>query len=680
MSLRRLQPVRTLAVACAVGLLIAFAVAVPARAALPLQMGELADPAATAGDDFGQVVAIDGSTAIVGAPALDSAASSPTGAAYIYTGSGSNWARQATLTSGSASDGFGAAVALSGDTVVVGAYQTDVTVGAVLHHAQGAVYVYTRSGTGWTLQQKLTANNGAAAEWFGYSVAIDGDTLVVGVPLRTVGGHLTQGTICVFTRTGTIWTQQAEMTAADGGQDDQLGWSVAMSGNTVLAGAIHHTIAGHLDQGAAYVFTGSGASWSQQGELTQNDGASSDNFGTGVALSGDTALVGAGRHAVAGNASQGAAYVFTRSGSTWSQQVQELTATDGVAQDYFGWSLTLSGDTALISAAGRTSMQGVAYIFRRSGSTFSQVGSALAASDGAAGDQFGVGVALSGQAALVGAPYRSVGGNAAQGVVYAIRPPTIAPSVSGHGAIGPSSPQTLNWGDTPTFTFTPDPHYHVAAVAVDGNPVSMTAANAYAFPPVSADHAISVSFAIDTFTITPSVSGGHGSISPSSAQTVDYGDTPTFTFSPDPGYFTAAVAVDGSPVSMTGANAFTFPAVTVGHQLTVSFAAKSKPVLGRPACPKRTKHGKRFVVHGSFSPRLPAGLAHIAVREYRHAGHAWKLVRAYTASVVTSKNLCTYAATLKLSREGTYRFTASLAATLQSFASVSAPSRTTRVS
>jgi hypothetical protein len=360
--------------------------------------------------------------------------------------------------------------------------------------------------------------------------------------------------------------------------------------------------------------------------------------------------------------------------------VQELTATDGVAQDYFGWSLTLSGDTALISAAGRTSMQGVAYIFRRSGSTFSQVGSALAASDGVAGDQFGVGVALSGQAALVGAPYRSVGGNAAQGVVYAIRPPTIAPSVSGHGAIGPSSPQTLNWGDTPTFTFTPDPHYHVAAVAVDGNPVSMTAANAYAFPPVSADHAISVSFAIDTFTITPSVSGGHGSISPSSAQTVDYGDTPTFTFSPDPGYFTAAVAVDGSPVSMTGANAFTFPAVTVGHQLTVSFAAKSKPVLGRPACPKRTKHGKRFVVHGSFSPRLPAGLAHIAVREYRHAGHAWKLVRAYTASVVTSKNLCTYAATLKLSREGTYRFTASLAATLQSFASVSAPSRTTRVS
>ena len=168
--------------------------------------------------------------------------------------------------------------------------------------------------------------------------------------------------------------QQAELNAADGAPGDILGCSVAVSGDTALVGAPNHAVGG-----TAYVFVYSGGVWTQQAELIASDGAAGDYFGSSVSISGDSALVGASGHAVGGNAYQGAAYVFVRSGSTWTQRA-ELTAADGAAWDNLGSSVAISGDTALVGAPSHAvsgnSQQGAAYVFAGSGSDLDPAGRA----------------------------------------------------------------------------------------------------------------------------------------------------------------------------------------------------------------------------------------------------------------------------------------------------------------
>ncbi|MGO9951069.1 MAG: hypothetical protein ACLPN1_02525 [Dissulfurispiraceae bacterium] len=207
---------------------------------------------------------------------------------------------------------------------------------------------------------------------FGRSVALsgDGNTALVGAFHKQIGNNVYQGAAYVFTSSGTTWSQQQEMTASDGAETDLFGQSVALSGdgNTALIGAYFKTIGNNENQGAAYVFVRSGSTWSQQQELTSSDGAEIDLFGQSVALSGDgnTALIGADQKTISNNADQGAAYVFVRSGSTWSQQ-QELTASNGAEYDDFGFAVAFSGDasTALIGAIcktiGTNMCQGAAY-------------------------------------------------------------------------------------------------------------------------------------------------------------------------------------------------------------------------------------------------------------------------------------------------------------------------------
>ena len=321
-----------------------------------------------------------------------------------------------TVSDVAADDRFGESVALLGDTALVGARGYDVG----LNPDQGSVYVFTRSGSTWSLQQQLTASDGAEGDWFGSSVALSGDTALIGAPLDDVSGNSDQGSAYVFTRSGTTWSQQAHLTAADGAAGDYFGASVALSGDTALVGADNDNVSGNAYQGSAYIFTRSGAAWSQQAHLTASDGAAEDFFSLSVALSGDTALVGAPDDNVSGNNQQGSAYVFVRSGSSWSQQAH-LTGSDGAEEDWFGMSVALSGDTALVGASGKTVGahygQGSVYVFTRSGATWTQQGQ-LTASDGAAEDIFGYSVALSGDTALVGAPQHDVGGNADQGAVY----------------------------------------------------------------------------------------------------------------------------------------------------------------------------------------------------------------------------------------------------------------------
>jgi len=357
-------------------------------------------------DYFGYSVFVSGDTALIGAPGYDSIK----GAAYVFTISDSNWTQQAKLTAsdGVAHNRFGWSVSVSGDTALIGAYE--------YNSYQGAAYVYTRSGSNWRQQAKLTASDGVQGDNFGYSVFVSGDTALIGA----YGCNDYKGAAYVFTRSGSSWTQQAKLNPTDGVPGDHyFGWSVFVSDGTALIGAYGYKGL----QGAAYVFTGSGSSWTQQAMLTAPDGEQGDNFGYSVSMSGDTALIGA----YGCNYGRGAVYVYTRSGSSWTQQAK-LTASDSTAMDNFGFSISVSGDTALIGAYGCNSFQGAAYVYTRSGSSWTQQAK-LTASDGATFNYFGYTVFVSGDTALIGA-WRI---NTWTGAVYVFvyKQPPITPTISG---------------------------------------------------------------------------------------------------------------------------------------------------------------------------------------------------------------------------------------------------------
>ncbi|MSO46784.1 MAG: hypothetical protein EXQ67_01685, partial [Thermoleophilia bacterium] len=175
-------------------------------------------------------------------------------------------------------------------------------------------------------QQNITQTGGAASDDFGVSVALssDGNTAIVGAYLDDVSGVADQGSATIFTRSGSTWTQQQNITQTDGATSDSFGVSVALSadGNTTIVGARADDVSGAADQGSATIFTRSGSTWTQQQNITQTGGAAGDSFGVSVALSADgtTTIVGAWADDVSGVADQGSATIFTRSGSTWTQQ------------------------------------------------------------------------------------------------------------------------------------------------------------------------------------------------------------------------------------------------------------------------------------------------------------------------------------------------------------------------
>jgi len=387
-------------------------------ALLAVQQAQLTASDGAAYDEFGCSVALSGDTAVVGAYVDTVGANANQGSAYVFVRSGTTWSQQAKLTAldGAANDYFGGSVAVSGDTAVVGAYGDDVGANA----DQGSAYIFVRSGTTWSQQAKLTAADGAASDQFGWSVALSGDAAVVGARYDTVGANPSQGSAYIFVRSGTTWSQQAKLTAADGAVNDLFGCSVTISGDTAVVGARNDKVGANAYQGSAYVFVRSGTTWSQQAQLTAADGAANDDFGTSIALSGDTAVAGADCDTVGANAYQGSAYVFVRSTTTWSQQAK-LTAADGAANDYFGQSVAVSGGTAAVGAfgddVGASTEQGSAYAYARNGTVWSQQ-QKLTASDGAASDRFGYSVALSGDTAVVGADGHDVGGIFDQGAAY----------------------------------------------------------------------------------------------------------------------------------------------------------------------------------------------------------------------------------------------------------------------
>ena len=361
-------------------------------------------PEGDAGERFGFAVAISGNTAVVGAWGDDDNGSY-SGSAHVFVRSGDSWTQQDKLTAsdGAAYDYFGESVAISGDTVVVGAWGDDDN-----GSASGSAYVFVRSGDSWTQQDKLTASDGAAYDYFGISVAINEDTIVVGARGDDDIGSVS-GSAYVFVRSGDSWTQQDKLTPSDGAAGDYFGESVAISGDTVVVGACRDDDNGSYS-GSAYVFVHSDDSWTQQDKLTPSDGAADDYFGESVAICGNTAVVGAWGDDDNGSVS-GSAYVFLRSGGSWTQQ-DKLTASDGAAGDYFGESVAISGNIVVVGARGdddNGGASGSAYVLVRSGDGWSQKDK-LTPSDGAAGDYFGKSVAIIEGISVIGAPYAYVEG------------------------------------------------------------------------------------------------------------------------------------------------------------------------------------------------------------------------------------------------------------------------------
>jgi hypothetical protein len=396
-------------------------------------------------DYFGDKVALSGNTVAVSANEDDIGSNADQGSVYVFTRSGATWTFQQKITAfdGGASDLFGSAVALYGNTLAVGAPTTG-------YSRAGSTYVYTRSGATWTFQQKLMAYDAMGNDQFGYALSLTDYTLAVGAYGADINGIDGQGAVYVYTRIGASWKLQKKIFAADGATFDYFGTEVALDGDTLAVGARLANVGTTKDQGSVYVFKRYGTIWLLEKKLTAYDGAQDDYFGSGVALSGDTLVVGAKGDEVGPNHDQGSAYVFTRSGTVWTLQ-QHLKANDGTGNDYFGHAVALLGDTAVVSAhfanLGAGYDQGAVYVFTRSGSAWTQI-KKLAASDGAKFDRFGSTVALSSDTLAVGARNDQYGPTTRKGAAYvfALSPcPTLTllPDSLPNGAIGNGYQQYL---------------------------------------------------------------------------------------------------------------------------------------------------------------------------------------------------------------------------------------------
>jgi hypothetical protein len=402
------------------------------------------------GDKFGQSVAVSGDTVVIGAIGE--------GAVYVFVRSGTIWNQQAYLTASNTGlgDYFGHSVSISGNTLVVGAYGEDSNSTGINGNQadnsatnSGAVYVFVRSGTTWGQQAYLKASNTGPGDSFGRSVALSQNTVVIGARNEDsnatgVDGNqadnsaVDSGAAYVFVRSGTVWTQQAYLKASNSGASDLFGGAIEMDGDTLVVGAsgeasnatgvngnqADNSAAG---AGAGYVFVRNGTTWTQQSYLKASNAATNDAFGVSLGVSGDTVVIGATLEAssatgVNGNQadnsapSSGAAYVFVRTESTWSQQAY-LKASNSGGGDYFARAVAIVGDTILCGAFQEDSNatgingnhadnsalnSGAAYVFGRSGPDWSQQ-AYLKASNTQPGDNFGWSVALSQNTVVIGA-------------------------------------------------------------------------------------------------------------------------------------------------------------------------------------------------------------------------------------------------------------------------------------
>ena len=331
-------------------------------------------------DNFGTVVAIDGDYAVVGAPRNDD-----TGAAHVFKKEGSVWIEQFKLRpmDAAARAAFGTSVAISGDTVVVGAPNGN--------ESKGVVYVFTREGSTWSQSAQLIANDGDAWDSFSVCVAIDGDTVVVGAPSNNDGS----GAAYVFTRQGAAWAEATKLTVSDGAEKGYFGTAVSISGDTLIVGAP----CVDSQTGGAFIFRRTGFDWVEETNLVPGDAVERGRFGTAVSINQNYAMVGnmGLREAMV----EGAAYLFMHDGAAWVEQVK-ISGSSVAAGESFGRCVAIHGDMAVVGEPNVWNAAGAVYLFKRTGTQWHSQGG-LIPNDGAVEDCFGDGVALDAEHIIVGA-------------------------------------------------------------------------------------------------------------------------------------------------------------------------------------------------------------------------------------------------------------------------------------
>ena len=356
------------------------------------------------GESSGWSIAFDGHTAVLGAPYAVNKDKEYTGAAYVFVRREGKWVQQAKLLASDGAEGdlFGTSVAVDGDTIIIGTPNNDNKHG----FDAGAAYTFTRAEGKWAQRAKLLARDEMGGGHFGESVALNGSTAVIGAPDNDNKNGIYAGAAYIFTRGEGKWVQRAKLLASDGAKFNRFGFSVAVDGATVAVGTPEASNQNGYGTGTVYMFVHRQGQWVQQAKLLPSDEAGGDHFGHSVALNGDTVLIGAPwddkEH---GKNDAGTAYVFTRSGGQWVQQAK-LLPNDETEGKVFGFSVALDGNTAMIGAHGdddKAEDAGAAYVFTRRGGTWTQQAKLLA-SNRAEMDIFGRSVALKGNTAIVGAP------------------------------------------------------------------------------------------------------------------------------------------------------------------------------------------------------------------------------------------------------------------------------------
>jgi hypothetical protein len=408
----RAMSAKSRSIACIIGVGLGLVPAMAQQAGVQ----QLVASAGAAGDFAGNAIAVDADVMVVGTPGFDGPGGVDQGQVVIYRWSGGGWSPESVLraSDGRAGDKFGSAVAIVGDTVVVGAFEAD-DAGRL---DQGAAYVFTRAGSSWSQRARLVAGDGAAGEKFGACVSLTGDTVLVGASGARVGGLANAGAGYVFVREGAAWTQQAKLVATDPQANGFLGVSGVIRDDAAILGAFGVDVAGQVDRGAAYVFTREGTTWTHRSMVVDPAGAAGDQFGVSVDLDGSTAVIGAFGDDVDGRVDQGSATAFTFDAAT-GRCSEPLPIRDpaGVAADRFGLAIDVRGGVIAAGATGRGSERGIALLFERSASSWVAVGS-VSAPDGAIGDHFGRSVAVATDSVAVGAVDDAVCGRASQGSVW----------------------------------------------------------------------------------------------------------------------------------------------------------------------------------------------------------------------------------------------------------------------
>ncbi len=352
-------------------------------------------------DNFSTSVSINGNYAIVGAPGNDDDGDR-SGSAYIFALDGGIWAQQAKLTAkdGAGGDFFGRSVSINGDWAIVSSHHDDVW--------SGSAYIYQRDGKNWKEQGKVNAKDGEANDSFGFSVDISGDTIIAGVPQDDDKGA-DSGSVFVFVRVGDKWVEQQKFTPRDAEAGDIFGSSVSIDGDYAIIGSLWDDDKGSRS-GSAYIYRRSKRVWKEEAKLVASDGARGSEFGFSVHISGNYAIVGANSH----NSGAGAAYVFVRNGETWTEEAK-LTASDGKAKDNFGISVSINATTGNVAALvgsyrhdGKGNNSGAVYSFLRKGKAWIER-ARVTASDVEAGDRFGGSVSISANHALTGSSLKNGG-------------------------------------------------------------------------------------------------------------------------------------------------------------------------------------------------------------------------------------------------------------------------------